>query len=551
MAGDRIQMNTRERAVTDDINDLQAIANRNMMESWKYFLALNANAGVNVTVPVSTVLGGLDVNVGANPLTLEVSPGVMHTLRQAGPGGPFDSDMVFSRQSATHVIPEAEFASGNGYYLIEAIPTDMVTLNTSRDVFDPGLEAFVPAPVDKVIEAQITYTVRYGTSLNLPEPLSASGGDETAIAGVRMQGGDFFPVIDLRPIVDERPEQSVTTVILSPHYARNRWRTLHNGNDLSSPTAANQKIAFDFEVLGQSRFYMQAVGGFQDPVHVSINDFRFATPKMIAAFAAGDEMWMYFYTSRWFGYTPRNAYAGLLPGDPPTFLHQGVLTIEASTVASPGGGPPLQGSRIMPSGITLPAPFAEYTSQAGDGVCVGGLPFCDPSGSGDPQMSSGSMHDDGHITGMTFNSNVSILNKTIPGGLGGGATVDIIGDVFTNSFAAPMPLPTGISAWDMDARVSVADEYDQGMGLRLIDSNGTDFIDKDLGTVPGGGGALSTETPRSVPGVGLRVERISLMQHDPAGDISSLQIVAAGQAGDPSPNFGPPTIAINVDGLWF
>lgn len=169
MAGDSVIFNTRQRALSGDVNDLQSIQTRELADviAMRTASAVITDATPNLTQRRNVVLGGL--NVIAAGTDVVVSEGVLaqYSTTIVPTPGAYDSGerIAFQRGSANVAVPNP---GSDTTYLLEAQMADVVTLTQTRDIFDPGTQAFIPTSVPVRTERQVTYRFRAGTATNAP-----------------------------------------------------------------------------------------------------------------------------------------------------------------------------------------------------------------------------------------------------------------------------------------------------------------------------------------------------------------------------------------------
>lgn len=449
---DNIVINTRERAVSDDINNLQDMQTRTLMEMFRFGLAQNqVGTSVSGTDVRAVVLGGLTVAPNGGDVTVQEGILMQDSLTLLPLPGLLDSRYRIGRLGAPLAAP---VPAAEGFYLVEVKMVEVVSLSTTRDIFDPGTETFVPTPVDKQTEQVLEATVTFGSLTNAPSP---TGGDLICIAIVHKDGGGLIDqVIDLRPLRDDVPSDTATRG--QPTYIRNRWVRPDAGPQNDTPT---RTISWDHEVTGSRRMWMgPEVDG--TPVFEAFDSAQWATPD---APGVTGQRWVHFHMCDWFGYVPRQAYAN--------YKHQGVLVVDQLD-----RGTTSQGSRITVSGIPLPAPFSAYTTQGnGDGVCIGALPYGVVNGDASPneRLSGGWMNDNGQVKGVDFR-HCSFRFATDPTAVG--VVVLILDALFRNTGAendpnndTPFPVaPSGVRALDVRAEAVSSLSTNVGLSLRLEDT---------------------------------------------------------------------------------
>lgn len=211
-SGDSEVFNTLERAVSGDLNDLQAIAQRNVANILGYYGQSARVVGVPSDTVRNVVFGGLIASPSG--VNVSISPGALgqNTNTLAPVPGPLDSTYRFARNDVATVV--AMPAPGvTTYYLIEAQMVEVVTSSQLRDIYNPTLNVFAPALVTKQIQHHVQFQVVAGNA-NAPAP---SGGNWVPIAIVkRPPGGPAVSaddIIDVRPVAEWGRERPSTPVL--------------------------------------------------------------------------------------------------------------------------------------------------------------------------------------------------------------------------------------------------------------------------------------------------------------------------------------------------
>lgn len=343
---DNVIINSFERAVSGDINDLQSLKDRNMLETFKYMLSgdlIVPQGTAYGTTLRNMVLGGL--NVSPNVADVDVSAGVLMQNSNSLAPVPtsLDSSFRYARNAGplTLVLPV-----GDVYYLVEAQMVNTVVLTATRDIFDPVSQTFTPTIVNKQADRQVTFSALTGTGTTAPTP---SGGNFVPIAIVRKVGGVVTEVIDVAPR-QSNLIPGVSSVQLSDGVLHDTsWHEAASGvKDI-----VWQSVVCDSY---RNKFWFKVADPASAPLpEIAANSALIASPTNPGA----AQTWQYFYMSEWFGLTPRAAYVD--------HINQGVLVVSDL-------GPVGQGTRVAPAGIQLPAPFDGYTTL-GDGDAQG-FGFC-------------------------------------------------------------------------------------------------------------------------------------------------------------------------------
>lgn len=152
----RIIYNTRERALSTDLNDTTNLIHRGLMQALK--AVLGERSGVVEGFETTIVGVGLDVTV---------SPGI--ALLNTGGSTADDSDFTWIELDTadTVTLPAADGANPR-WDVIEIEENDAVVLSTPRDIFDPSTGTFTPQAVTKRRGSSPTISVRSGTPAATP-----------------------------------------------------------------------------------------------------------------------------------------------------------------------------------------------------------------------------------------------------------------------------------------------------------------------------------------------------------------------------------------------
>lgn len=232
----RLVINTRERAISDDIRRLQAFAaadrsawDRRMLDDL-YVFDVNAGFGyptTAITSPLTAdIIGGLMVQPVIGSSNLIVFPGVMGTYYpDAVPSDDDDPYKVIADpgvQTLGVLTISANAGPGIRIDVIECQPVDVVEEQDNRDIFDPATGLFTPALVDKVVSGRLTYRVREGAAGG-GFPGTALGWLPLVVASVPSGGGasvDDVTFWDVRPLVPDRWEPPIRGGTLLTHRTR-------------------------------------------------------------------------------------------------------------------------------------------------------------------------------------------------------------------------------------------------------------------------------------------------------------------------------------------
>lgn len=233
----RLKTNTRERAVSPDVNRAQSFLAAGRAETLRFLLNLLPSATdrpyergnplllTDLPTAVDTplradVLEGLVVRPIVGNNSVHISPGVGGLMDPDGQAGSSDANPPSTDDSdyklvesggirSNGVLTIAANASGSARIdVIECQRNPNVVVETdTRDIFDLGQGTFVPTPnVDKVLEGQLAFRVRQGTA-GSGYPGNVQGWLPLAVAHVPSAGGadtDDIDFWDVRPLVSDR-----------------------------------------------------------------------------------------------------------------------------------------------------------------------------------------------------------------------------------------------------------------------------------------------------------------------------------------------------------
>lgn len=314
MSGNKLIFNTRERAVSDDQNRLQAFRVADAAEVLRRLVNNRASSGLfgpdadagnysdtraNDTAAIGTptsadVFDGLTVRPQPSSLNLLIDPGVVGLDDPDGqtgssnpnPPSPDDSRYKVVYDPGIATVGALTIGAGSGSTRVDIVECQRVSdvLETSsRDIFDPSTGTVVPATVNKVAADRLTYRVRAGTPGG-GLPARAQGWLPLCVAVVpstatNVDGMTFW---DVRPLVKDRVE-SWTRSAHEQTFGENINRVFGNGLSVVGKTTLN---GFAAKQLGHYR----AGGALFDGAgnNVDVNAAAFKVPGFTPV--AGD-MW--------------------------------------------------------------------------------------------------------------------------------------------------------------------------------------------------------------------------------------------------------------------
>lgn len=341
---DGVIFNTLERATSGDQNDLQSMKDRMIADRLReQFGRHNWTVGLPIDVPENVVLGGLEVSPSGTDVLIAAGAMVQDSATVLPVPGPLDSDyrLGILRAAATETPPAPLV-----WHLLEAQVDRVVTLTTTRDIYDPGTETFIPTPgVDKQEERRITFQWISGTAANIPAP---TGGDWVPIAAVDQTGVGLLvaDIIDMRPMWDRdlaKTRDSLTGGTLLASRGDRRVRTT------ATPLVVSNLVTIEAEV-------------FADPQRLFFIDFgtdvTSADFAEVALVLAADTKY-YVYLAPWSGLGPVDQRSAIR-------FTRGVLVLSDTPPSS-------QGLSRNSLALTLPPPFTTVVVPPGDAVCVASL----------------------------------------------------------------------------------------------------------------------------------------------------------------------------------
>lgn len=210
----RTVINTRERAVSTDINLLQSRGNRDYMTAHRRLfndtypddgtsgIGESKRSSVGDSTDGLDVIGGLELEIFSTHLLIKegvvgasATPGAFETGK--------DSDYVFVNDPGVTSASVLTFTSnGNGVDIVECQVIDTIFTTESRDIYDPLTGLFTAALVTKSAGAQLSYRIRQSGAF----PGTAVGWFPLYVAVQKTGASNFNDVdfYDVRPIVHER-----------------------------------------------------------------------------------------------------------------------------------------------------------------------------------------------------------------------------------------------------------------------------------------------------------------------------------------------------------
>lgn len=365
-----IQVNTSERAISSDINRLQAFLGAGIGDVMRALLDTTANddldAGAvasafsSLTSPLrAEVLTGLMVrpDPAGGTLNLGVDPGVLFAIAPTGSGDDSLYQYVNDPGVTNGGLTLAAGGGGTRYDVVECqINATPATVTASRDVFNPTTGLFSATTVTKESKAQLTYRVRQGTPGGA-FPGTATGWLPLMVAQVESSATSNDQIVfwDVRHMVSDRIRQPHALSVSKPK----PWagETLLNATTLATTGGLVEAWVGGRRLGGRLRSGTDAIALAADAETIDLTSAR----NREASFSTvANQLW-YLYACvpfglpRWARYT--TGPAGRVPRSP-----RGVFLM--STVAPDAFGRP---STV----IGLPSPWpASATVATTEAVCV-------------------------------------------------------------------------------------------------------------------------------------------------------------------------------------
>ena len=351
---DNIVFNTREKAISQDINDVQAMEARTLatlLRFWTMGRISGLGAGVD-TETVNPVINGMQVI--PNGTNVAIQPGfILQDSPSISPApGALDSSyritLNFASVSPTAVAPSPV---SNTYYLLEAQMQEVTTLSESRAVLNTVSGNFVSTSVPKRRERKLLTQWTAGTATDYPAP---TGGDWVVLAGVfrPASGGAVLQshIQDMRLQPD---------LLVGEGHFEQSTRPLINRLSVTNANDTAVKLSAD------ARLWVGAPHNRGLALHLR-NAFAVSPAGMdlssgpdallrdpTTTFAA--DTWYYVYLTHWKGLAPRTYTAGIVSRGVPVVSHVVPDVLSSSNSAA----------------LNLPPPFANSSIPTGEGRCVG------------------------------------------------------------------------------------------------------------------------------------------------------------------------------------
>ena len=334
---DNVIYNVRERPLSTDWNNTEALLTRTLMDLERYRNESRAVADPATEAVRNVVLGGLLVTPNGSDVSVSTGALMQDSASLSPTPDTYDSTyrIGFLRSAETVVMPAP---GGTTYYLIEAQMVAEILLAESRDILDAGTGTFVPTLIDKIQIHSLQFQLLTGGA-SAPAP---SGGNWVPIAIVRRPGGGGAVVAS--DIIDVRPLQDA---------GRQR-----------PPLPVNQKVSLEVAAGGaattSAKIRCQVDGAFGYRCYANVlaaTDLDSATIVSPATvYAAGTKY--YLYLAPWSALSLNPRYNdGLGIG------YEGVLVMSAIA--------PSAATKRNSAAIQLPAPFAVVDAPTSSAYYLG------------------------------------------------------------------------------------------------------------------------------------------------------------------------------------
>lgn len=213
----RLQMNTRERALSSDINRLQAFHDSDFSQVfWEMFgrhqddddnsPGTETDPGAAASPPYAGILNGLRAYPVNGTVNMMVTPGTMLVENPAT--GVDDNPFKFIRDPGVVAAGALTMTAGGADVridVLEVAPVDAVVETDNRDIYNNGNGTFAPAVVTKVTAGRLQYRIRLGVEGG-GLPANAAGWVPIAVFKVPANAAtwDDCDIWDVRPLVSEK-----------------------------------------------------------------------------------------------------------------------------------------------------------------------------------------------------------------------------------------------------------------------------------------------------------------------------------------------------------
>ena len=219
MASGRKQMviNTQERAISPDVNRLQAFAAKDDAELWRYLMDVTSNDDVNTGFVAEhtslenplrgEITNGIMVRPQPGSLNLLVDPGVLYVV---SPDADADASVYkYVRDLGVTLLGSLVVTPGGGATRIDVVECQIsavaLTATDNRDIFNPVTGLFTATVVTKETQLKLSYRVRAGVAGG-GFPGTTLGWLPIAVISVPAAAPnvDTMTFWDVRPLVSDR-----------------------------------------------------------------------------------------------------------------------------------------------------------------------------------------------------------------------------------------------------------------------------------------------------------------------------------------------------------
>lgn len=211
--------NTQERAISTDINRLQAFSNREAQEVLRYLMSGQYGDELapgqvlyptGFTTPLTAeIIGGLMVRPTTGSFEVQVDAGLLCAIAPGVDPEPDDSEYKYARSSGVGAAVLAIGANASGLIRIDVVECRIdpipETVSDNRDIFDEVTGLFSAVSVTKELGGKLEFRIRAGTGGG-GYPGAVSGWLPLAIASVPSgaASNDDVTFWDVRPLLQDR-----------------------------------------------------------------------------------------------------------------------------------------------------------------------------------------------------------------------------------------------------------------------------------------------------------------------------------------------------------
>jgi hypothetical protein len=236
--------NTRERAISSDLNRAQAQLQRLFLEQQRHYLLSRWGGGIIASgsalyapaldAPQAfEVAGGLDLDCSTSTTQLTIAPGMLTAISSVMTITADDSPLVLA--ALTSAFTGLDFvANASGSVRVDIIECQIVatTLETSnRDVYNVATGTYTPALVTKQTGARLAFRLRTGTpGAGLPALQSGWYPLFVAVVGNGALNYTEVEFYDVRPLACERSDAPGTIYPAGTFNTMFPWGDVRNGH---------------------------------------------------------------------------------------------------------------------------------------------------------------------------------------------------------------------------------------------------------------------------------------------------------------------------------